>query len=72
MTDEQATGEGRPTRQAINGVVLVTLDRPEVLNALDYRTLGELADALESLDVDESVQVRRHHRGGRSGVRCGR
>ena len=38
------------------GVVLVTLDRPEVLNALDYRTLGELADALEALDADESVR----------------
>src|SRR3954452_7694864 len=38
------------------GVVLVTLDRPEVLNALDYRTLGELADALEALDSDESVR----------------
>ena len=37
------------------GVVLVTLDRPEVLNALDYRTLGELADALERLDADEQV-----------------
>jgi enoyl-CoA hydratase len=37
------------------GVVLVTLDRPEVLNALDYRTLGELAEALEKLDSDESV-----------------
>jgi enoyl-CoA hydratase len=38
-----------------SGVVLVTLDRPEVLNALDYATLGELADALETLDRDESV-----------------
>jgi enoyl-CoA hydratase len=38
------------------GVVLVTLDRPEVLNALDYRTLGELAEALEKLDSDESVR----------------
>src|SRR3954453_17534930 len=38
------------------GVVLVTLDRPEVLNALDYRTLGELADALEKLDTDEPVR----------------
>src|SRR3954466_15636385 len=38
------------------GVVLVTLDRPEVLNALDYATLGELVDALESLDSNESVR----------------
>ena len=38
------------------GVVLVTIDRPEVLNALDYQTMGELTDALESLDTDESVR----------------
>jgi enoyl-CoA hydratase len=38
------------------GVVVVTIDRPEVLNALDYRTLGELVDALEALDVDDSVR----------------
>jgi enoyl-CoA hydratase len=38
------------------GVVVVTLDRPEALNALDYRTMGELVDALEKLDSDESVR----------------
>src|SRR5688572_26528240 len=38
------------------GVVLVVLDRPEVLNALDYQTMGELTDALEKLDSDESVR----------------
>jgi enoyl-CoA hydratase len=38
------------------GVVLVTLDRPEVLNALDYQTMGELTDALDVLDRDESVR----------------
>ncbi len=31
-------------------VALVTLRRPEMLNALDFRLLDELADALESLD----------------------
>src|SRR5512132_600406 len=39
-----------------DGLALLTLNRPEVLNALDYATLGELADALESLDTDESVR----------------
>jgi enoyl-CoA hydratase len=44
------------TGAAVAGVALVTLDRPEVLNALDYATLGELAEALEALDADESVR----------------
>src|SRR4051794_16794176 len=39
-----------------DGVALLTLNRPEVLNALDYATLGELVDALEMLDGDESVR----------------
>jgi enoyl-CoA hydratase len=39
-----------------DGVALVTLNRPDVLNALDYATLGELADALEELDTDASVR----------------
>jgi enoyl-CoA hydratase len=38
------------------GVALVTLDRPEVLNALDYATLGELVETLEGLDTDASVR----------------
>jgi len=41
---------------SVDGVAVVWLDRPEVLNALDYRTLGELLSSLESLDDDESVR----------------
>jgi enoyl-CoA hydratase len=44
------------TGEVVGGVALITLDRPEVLNALDYQTLGELADALERLDVDQTVR----------------
>jgi len=40
----------------VDGVALLTLDRPEVLNALDYRTLQELVEALERLDADDSVR----------------
>ena len=39
-----------------DGVATVRIDRPEVLNALDYGTLGELVEALEALDSDESVR----------------
>jgi enoyl-CoA hydratase len=49
-------GTNPATGQTVDGVALVTLDRPEVLNALDYQTLGELTDALEALDADTSVR----------------
>ncbi|MGZ6339166.1 MAG: enoyl-CoA hydratase-related protein [Candidatus Limnocylindrales bacterium] len=35
---------------------MVTLDRPEALNALDYELLEELATALEALDADETCR----------------
>ena len=44
------------TGASVDGVALVTIDRPEVLNALDYRTLGELVAALETLDADALVR----------------
>jgi enoyl-CoA hydratase len=53
---EAAKPRVRVERAAADGVALLTLDRPEVLNALDYATLGELVEALESLDGDESVR----------------
>ncbi len=39
----------------VDGVALVTIDRPEALNALDYDLLDELAETLEALDRDERV-----------------
>jgi enoyl-CoA hydratase len=39
------------------GVALVTLDRPEALNALSFDLLDELAEALESLDADPSCRA---------------
>ena len=41
----------------VDGVALLTLDRPEVLNALDSGTMLELVEALERLDTDESCRA---------------
>jgi enoyl-CoA hydratase len=38
-------------------VVVVTIDRPEVANAIDAPTALELADAFRRFDADESVSV---------------
>jgi enoyl-CoA hydratase len=49
----QAGGPDGP----IDGVALVTLDRPEVLNALDFALIRELTDALEALDADPACRA---------------
>jgi enoyl-CoA hydratase len=41
---------------SVDGVALLTLDRPEVLNALDSQTMKELVEALEKLDGDETCR----------------
>jgi enoyl-CoA hydratase/carnithine racemase len=47
----------RYERDADVGVATVTIDRPGVLNALDFPTLRELARAFEQASWDESVAV---------------
>ncbi len=42
---------------SLEGVALLTLDRPEVLNALDFDLLDELAAALEALDRDPACRA---------------
>jgi enoyl-CoA hydratase len=48
-----ATGQDGP----IDGVALVTIQRPDVLNALNFDLLDALADALEALDRDPACRA---------------
>jgi enoyl-CoA hydratase len=41
----------------VAAVALVTLDRPEVLNALDTETMRQLVEALEALDAGEDCRA---------------
>jgi len=47
----------RYDRDLAAGVATVTIDRPEVLNALDFPTMRELARAFEQAAWDDSVAV---------------
>jgi 2-(1,2-epoxy-1,2-dihydrophenyl)acetyl-CoA isomerase len=40
-----------------NGVVTMILNRPKKLNALDYRMLDEIADAIERVEDDDDIKV---------------
>lgn len=41
----------------VDGVALVILDRPKVLNALDFAMIAELTDVLEALDRDPTCRA---------------
>jgi len=43
--------------QREGAVAVVTIDRPEAMNALDVATLGELRDELTELRTDDAVRV---------------
>lgn len=38
-------------------IAIVSLNRPQVLNALNHELMAELADALEGFDADENIRV---------------
>ncbi len=47
----------RYEKNSVSGVANVTIDRPEVLNAFDFRTLRELGRAFEDASWDEATSV---------------
>ena len=47
----------RYARDAATGVAIVTIDRPTVMNAFDFRTLRELGAVFEQAAWDESVHA---------------
>jgi len=49
------TAGGGPA--VVDGVALVTIDRPEALNALSFALLSELAGILEALDADDACRA---------------
>ncbi len=48
--------EQGPEARTLDGVALVTIDRPAVRNALDAATIDQLADAFEALDADPACR----------------
>lgn len=43
--------------EASNGIATVTVNRPKVMNALNAKTLGELAHAFDALELDPNVRA---------------
>src|SRR5580692_6789396 len=43
--------------EVADGIGVVTLNRPEVKNAMNLEMTGEVADAMWALDADDAVRV---------------
>lgn len=56
-SDPAELGFAHVRYQVERGVATVTIDRPEVLNALDFPTMRELARAFEQASWDDAVAV---------------
>lgn len=49
--------EGNVLSDTQDGIGVLTLNRPEKLNALDYETIDELMSELEQIEADDAVRV---------------
>ena len=56
-TGGEAPGKGRITFEKRDRVAYITLDRPEVLNAMDQRMHAELAAAWDEVESDGGIRV---------------
>ena len=68
MSDEQATGEQPVLTERRGSVLLITLNRPEVRNAVNAALAEGLGGALDELDRDELVVRQPKH--GQAAERC--
>lgn len=55
-----------------DAVAVVTINRPDVYNALNARTLRGIADAVKIAERQRSCRRDRHHRSGGAGLQRGR
>ena len=56
MTDTRDGPADVLVSACVDGVVIITINRPDARNALRHQTMGELAAAIEAADADASVR----------------